>query len=89
MEMIARFDEKALAAALDRLPELYRTVFAAACAERLMPAYDAFARRSGRGDPKALGDILARLWDDLAGNWRCLCRSAPRGGGGLAVEPLK
>jgi uncharacterized protein YjaG (DUF416 family) len=68
VEMIARFDEMALAAALDRLPEPHRTVFAAACAERLMPAYDAFATRSGRGDPKALSDILARLWDDLAGN---------------------
>jgi uncharacterized protein YjaG (DUF416 family) len=66
--MIGRFNENALVAALERLPEQHRVVFAAACAERLIPAYDAFSRRSGRGDSKALGDILARLWDDLAGN---------------------
>ena len=32
-----------------------------------MPAYEAFSRRSGRGDPLALVGILARLWDELAG----------------------
>ncbi len=66
--MMLRFDEKTLTAALERLPQPLRAAFAAACAERLMPAYDAFSRSSGRGDPIALREILSRLWDDLAGN---------------------
>lgn len=42
--MTVRFDETALVAALERLPRAHRVVFAAACAERLMPAYaDAFS----------------------------------------------
>jgi len=65
--VIVRFDERALAASLDRLSQQHRIAFAAACAERLMPAYELFAQRSGRGDPKTLAKILARLWDDLAG----------------------
>lgn len=68
LPMILEFDEKALLAALERLPQQYRATFAAACAERLMPAYDTFSNRTGRGKSKALSDILARLWDDLAGH---------------------
>ncbi len=43
MVMMMRFDEKALTAVLERLPRPLRV--ALACAERLMPAYDAFSRR--------------------------------------------
>ena len=63
-----RFDEAQLAGTLERLPQQHRAVFAATCAERLMPAYVAFSNRTGRGDPAALRGILTRLWDDLAGD---------------------
>ena len=66
--MVARFDEKALVSALETLSQKRRVAFAAACAEHLRPAYEVFSRRSGRGDSKALGDILGKLWDDLAGD---------------------
>jgi uncharacterized protein YjaG (DUF416 family) len=64
---ILHFDEAELATTLERPPQRLRAAFAAACAERLMPAYVAFSERSGRGDPEALRAILTRLWDDLSG----------------------
>jgi uncharacterized protein YjaG (DUF416 family) len=43
-------------------------VFAAACAERLLPAYISFSHRTGRGDPTTLTAILERLWLDAQGD---------------------
>ena len=63
-----RFEEAQLVAELDRLPLQLRVAFAAACAERLLPAYVAFSAQTGRGNPAALRDILTRVWDDLCGN---------------------
>ncbi|MDB4955077.1 MAG: hypothetical protein JWO36_2646 [Myxococcales bacterium] len=62
------FDEPSLVAALGQLPQRHRVAFASSCAERLMPAYQAFSRQSGIGDATALRATLDRLWDDLAGN---------------------
>jgi uncharacterized protein YjaG (DUF416 family) len=62
-----RYEEKKLVQELERLPRRLRTVFAAACAERLLPAYRRFEKRSRRGDSKELATILKRLWDDLEG----------------------
>lgn len=59
------YDEHRLVVELDRLPRRLRVAFAAACAERLMPAYRRFSEIGGRGDPKALTAILKQLWEDL------------------------
>ncbi len=63
-----RFDEQALIEHLRPLTPALRVAFAAACAERQLPAYWAFHARTQRGDPQALADILDRLWRDLAGD---------------------
>jgi hypothetical protein len=53
---------------LSALPSILQVAFAAACAERLFPAYGAFCRSAGRGDEAALRELLDRVWDDLLGN---------------------
>lgn len=59
---IHAFNEQALIRDLDRVPRRLRVLFAAAAAERLMPAYVRFTNRTGRGDPATLASILGRLW---------------------------
>lgn len=63
-----RYDEDRLLARLERLPPPFRAAFAAACAERLLPAYAGFFARTGRGAPLSLADALERLWLDLEGD---------------------
>jgi uncharacterized protein YjaG (DUF416 family) len=63
-----RFEESQLGAQLDRLPQQLRAAFAAACAERVFPAYVRYSQESGRGDPETLRAALSRLWDDLTGD---------------------
>lgn len=63
-----RYDEPALLGALSNLVPAARSVFAAACAERLIPVYRWFHDRTGRGDPDLLGDALERLWSQLEGS---------------------
>lgn len=63
-----RFDEGALIKRLRSLTPALRVAFAAACAERQLPAYRAFHARTRRGRPQALAEILDRLWRDLAGD---------------------
>jgi uncharacterized protein YjaG (DUF416 family) len=63
-----RYDVKEMVEQIERLPKGRRTVFAATCAERLLPAYAAFAARTGRGDPSKLRGFLDRLWADLSGD---------------------
>lgn len=65
---ISSYNEELLVADLDRLAVPLRVVFAAACAERLKPAYEEFSKQTGRGDPAKLAAILNRLWEDLEGN---------------------
>jgi hypothetical protein len=67
MTTLLCFDEVQLVKMLDRLPRDLRVVFAAACAERLLPAYAVFSERAGRGDFTALRRSLTLLWDDLDG----------------------
>jgi uncharacterized protein YjaG (DUF416 family) len=64
---ILSFDEKALSIGLDQIPPPLRAIFAATIAERLFPAYANFSRKTGRGHPAKLADILERLWQDLKG----------------------
>ena len=51
-----KYDEKQLAAGLERLEPRRRVAFAAACCERLLPSYD--------GDPAPLRAALDALWDE-------------------------
>jgi len=59
------FDKALLLSLLQQLSKKERSAFAAACAHRLLPFYQAFSMRAGRGNPKELSDLLERLWDDL------------------------
>ena len=61
-------NEQSLVTELERLPSPFRVVFAAASAERLLPAYVAFSRQTGRGDAPTLTAVLERLWLDAQGN---------------------
>jgi uncharacterized protein YjaG (DUF416 family) len=65
---VLRFDEEELTQQLERLPPPFRTAFAAAVAERLLPAYASFAHQTGQGDPTELAAILQRLWLNLEGS---------------------
>ena len=65
---ILGFDEADIVGTLERLPQELRMVFAAACAERFLPACVVFCTRTGRGEPATLRSILSRLWDGLDGD---------------------
>lgn len=62
------FKEPELLEKLEQLAEPLRAAFAAACAQRQQMAYARFFRRTERGNPEALSNILNSLWNDLAGN---------------------
>jgi uncharacterized protein YjaG (DUF416 family) len=64
---ILKFNETSLMRELDRIPGRLRAVFAAAVAERLLPAYVSFSRKTARGNPDLLTEILERLWRDIDG----------------------
>lgn len=56
------FDQQKLIADLQRVPPVLRVAFAAACAERQMPAYRAFLRESHAEDPNTLVRALEDVW---------------------------
>ena len=58
----AEFD---LGRELDRLEPLHRSAFAAACSERLLPAFEAFSNEEGWGDPAVLRKATDRVWQSL------------------------
>jgi len=64
---ILRYDEPSLMRELDRIAMPLRVIFAAAVAERLLPAYLSFSHKAGRGNPYLLTQILERLWQDIQG----------------------
>ncbi|HLH72677.1 MAG TPA: DUF416 family protein [Chloroflexota bacterium] len=64
---ILRFNEESLKSELSRIAAPLRVVFAAAVAERLLPAYVTFSHKTGRGNPDLLTQILERLWGDIDG----------------------
>jgi uncharacterized protein YjaG (DUF416 family) len=66
--VLLRFEEQWLRGELDRLPRTHRAAFAAACAERLFPAYVRFSEEARTGDVETLRGALSRLWQDLAGD---------------------
>jgi uncharacterized protein YjaG (DUF416 family) len=61
-----KYDEADLVRRLDRLSRNSRIAFAAASAERLLPAFDAFWRRDNAG-PAPLRSILDSVWADASG----------------------
>ena len=64
---ILRYNEELLKKELNRMAVPLRVVFAAAVAERLLPAYVTFSQKTGRGNPHLLTEILERLWRDIDG----------------------
>lgn len=59
-----QYDEARNVEALGRLPARLQVVFALLCAFRLLPAYRRFHARTGRGDPRALVEMVEALWAD-------------------------
>jgi uncharacterized protein YjaG (DUF416 family) len=68
MMELRRFDEPSLIRALSQLPRSLRVVFAAAAAERLLPAYMSWSHLTGQGDALTMAALLDRLWLDLQGD---------------------
>ena len=67
---------------LAELPPRLQAAFAAACAERLFPAYVDFWKRAGRGDQVALAATLERIWKNLLGD-------GAMGTGDIRAEPSR
>ncbi|WP_437575183.1 DUF416 family protein [Sorangium sp. So ce887] len=59
-----RFDEANLISNLERLPVPFRVAFAAACAERQMPAYRFFIRQTERNPTNPMEIALEMVWAD-------------------------
>jgi uncharacterized protein YjaG (DUF416 family) len=62
-----RFDEIGLRASLGRLDAKRLGTFAAACAQRLMPAYERYRGAVGELQPDDVTGSLDALWADLCG----------------------
>lgn len=62
---VLEFSHDDLCKKLSSLPRRLRTAFAAACAQRLMPAYAASASRNLNANPQQAIKILAELWNDI------------------------
>lgn len=63
-----RFDEQQLRARLTALPSKLRVVFAAACAQRLLPAYERYSGRRHSTEANEVAAMLERIWRDLGGD---------------------
>lgn len=61
-----RFNEKELFYQIEQLGKQHRAAFAAACAERLLPSYLRFSKRTGWGDYFFLVNTLEDLWKNLS-----------------------
>jgi uncharacterized protein YjaG (DUF416 family) len=62
------FDEQQLLSRLTALPSQLRVAFAAACAQRLLPAYERYRVRSNSAGANEVATMLERIWRDLAGD---------------------
>jgi uncharacterized protein YjaG (DUF416 family) len=62
------FDEQRLTERLMVLPSQLRVVFAAACAQRLVPAYKRYALRRRSPAMNEMDAMLERIWHDLGGD---------------------
>ena len=68
MTSMFRFDQAELTGKLDQLLPSLRVIFAASCAERLLPAYTTFSCLARQGEPETIKRSLARLWEAIAGD---------------------
>jgi uncharacterized protein YjaG (DUF416 family) len=57
------YDEQAIKARLEAAGRRECSLFAASCAERLFPMYEAFVKRTGQGDVELLRRALDFAWD--------------------------
>jgi uncharacterized protein YjaG (DUF416 family) len=62
---ILQFDDDRLRRHLTDISHHLRAAFAAACTERMLPAYMKFAQRSSPGDGPIVRDILDDLWTQI------------------------
>jgi uncharacterized protein YjaG (DUF416 family) len=62
-----RFDEEKLRRSLATLSSEQRVAFAAACAQRLLPAYQSYQRTRDNIAAKHVAEALDLVWQDLAG----------------------
>jgi Protein of unknown function (DUF416) len=66
-----RFDSAELLRELDKLPVRARAAFAAACAERLLSAFEGHDKMATLGDFGSLSEAMAHLWAHISGDARC------------------
>lgn len=59
------FDEKELSRQIERLSKEHRVAFAAACAQRLIPSYERFSKKTGKGNYPSLVNTIEDLWKSL------------------------
>lgn len=62
MSSVIRYDEQAIRAGLESMSPEARVLFAAACAERLIPLYELFSELTKRGDVSVLREGLKVAW---------------------------
>ena len=67
MSVDLTFDATRLRAELAALPVPLRAVFAALCARRLVPGFQAYAERAALPTALTFQDLPTRLWRDLTG----------------------
>ena len=67
MKRIVAYSESQLKVQLRELPPRCRTIFALACAQRLLPTYEHFTRRTREGDLPLVTAAINRLWLDVEG----------------------
>jgi hypothetical protein len=65
---VLKYDESQLAVDVAALLRAGRAVFAALCAERLLPLYGRFNDESGNGNPAQLAAALETVWLAIDGS---------------------
>jgi len=66
--MMLRFNAELIGKRVGNLPKEYRIVFAACCAERLVPNYRVFVNAEEWGDRRLLDDALTCVWQFVEGS---------------------
>lgn len=62
-----QYDEAAIIERVGTFPLRLRVVFGLLAALRILPTYERFHAKTGRGDPFSLCALVERLWQDLSG----------------------
>jgi hypothetical protein len=64
---IFSYSRQAVTLKLETLSPALQSLFAAAAAQRLIPAYERFHQKTGKGDPLVLKRALEHLWSSIFG----------------------